>query len=198
MTRNRQRFIRIVVLLLAGLLIMALPAVSTNAESPAAPTVAETNKQLAIQYFDDVMSAGKVATADTILASDFVRIDRSRDGVTLHKDGTEFLAAYQQLAFPQLTYTIDAMATEGDQVAVCWTARGISADFPVSTVTYRPQPEDPYASDYAVIGEPVTWTGMSFLRMAEGRIVEEMTNQEQASGVLATDVSLKLAPSYAQ
>ena len=114
MTLDRQKTIRFAVLLFAGLLVMALPTASSNASSVGAPTVAEANTQLARQDFADVMSSGELATADAILGPDFVRIDRSHDGVTLHKAGTQFLAAYQQLAFPQLTYTIDAMVAEGD------------------------------------------------------------------------------------
>lgn len=178
MLRQNQSVVRMTFIVLVMVLVMALSSASLMASTPEAQLQAEVNKAVAEQYFGQVLSKGDMGTADAILAPSFARIDRSQAGVELGRAGTEFLASYYQLAFPQLTYTIDAMAAEGDQVAVCWTAEGVAGDYA-----------------FAKAGEPVTWTGMSFLRMADGRILEELTNLESVLGI---GEGMHLSPSYAQ
>lgn len=181
MLRHNRTVVRMTFIVLVGVLVMALSSASLMASAPEAELQAEANKAVAETYFGQVLSKGDVATADTILAPNFARIDRSKDGVTLGRDGTEFLASYYHQVFPELTYTIDAMAIEGDQVAVCWTANGVVGPYP-----------------FAQPGEEFTMTGMSFLRIAGGQIQEEMTNLESLGSVLSIGEGLHLSPSYAQ
>ena len=182
MSRNYRPFPRIMLILTLALLVAVLASASLLASAPDATVQADTNKEVAELYFGQVLGRGDIATADAILASSFVRIDRSQAGIELGRAGTEFLAGYYQTAFPELTYTIDAMAAEGDQVAVCWTANAQVGAYPFAAET----------------GAPVTWTGMSFLRIADGKILEELTNLESMADVLNIDDSLHLSPSYAQ
>ena len=67
-------------------------------------------------------------------------------------------------------------------MAVCWTANGVVGAYPFA----------------ANAGEPVTWTGMSFLRIADGKIMEELTNLESMESVLGIGAGMRLSPSYAQ
>jgi steroid delta-isomerase-like uncharacterized protein len=153
-----------------------------------APVVAEVqafegNKALAEQYFGMVFGKADMEVSNTILAADFQRIDRSHAATPLGKVGAQFLATYLHNTFPDLTYTIDAVAVEGDTVAVCWTARGTQdATFGVLPATHK----------------TITWTGMSFLTVNDGKIVMEMTNLENVSALLGDDGTLRLSPSYAQ
>ena len=181
MFRHKLPIGRITLVTLVVIIVVALSAASLAASPPAVVPLAEANKAMAETYFADVLSDGDMKVADAILAPTFARIDRSREGVDLGRGGTEFLAAYHQRTFSGLTYTIDAIAAEGDQVAVCWTAKGTVGDHPF----------------FAAAGEPVGWTGMSFLRIADGQIQEEMTNFEPVTGLLGLK-ELRLAPSYAQ
>jgi predicted ester cyclase len=181
MLRHNRTVVRMTFILAVMVLVSALSSASLMASTPEAQVRVEANKAVAELYFGQVLSKGDVATADAILAPSFARIDRSHAGVELGQAGTEFLASYYQLAFPELTYTIDAMATEGDQVAVCWTAEGVVGAYP-----------------FANAGEPVTWTGMSFLRIADGRIMEELTNLESMESVLGIGEGMQISPSYAQ
>ena len=181
MLRHNRTVVRMTFIVVVMVLVTALSSASLMASTPEAQLQAEANKAVAETYFGQVLSKGDVAAADAILAPSFARIDRSQAGVELGRAGTEFLASYYQLAFPELTYTIDAMAAEGDQVAVCWTANGVVGGYP-----------------YANAGEPVTWTGMSFLRIADGQIMEELTNLESMESVLGIGEGMHLSPSYAQ
>ena len=165
--------------LFAMAVLLLLAPITVLAEPPAA----ESNEALAEQYFGAVFGNGDMEISDAILAADFQRIDRSQSGTTLGKAGTQFLADYLHNSFSDVTYTIDALAIEGDTVAVCWTARGTNdATFGVVPAT----------------NEPVTWTGMSFLTMKDGKIVTEMTNLENVSALLGDTGNLRLSPSYAQ
>ena len=73
-------------------------------------------------------------------------------------------------AFPDLRYTIDDLVVEGDHAAVCWTAQG------TQTGEYGAA---------AATGKPVTWTGMSFFALKDGKIAGEETNLESPSEVLS-------------
>ena len=184
MSSKRTMLQRIVFVVMALAMVMALSSASLLASSeemaapPEAPDVA-ANKQVAETYFGQVLSQGDLAAADTILAPTFERLDRSQDGMALGPNGTTFLAAYYKYAVPDLSYTVDAMAAEGDQVAVCWTANGQVGNYALA----------------AHSGEPVTWTGMSFLTIEDGKIAEELTNLENMATVLGVD-EVRFAPSY--
>jgi predicted ester cyclase len=171
---------RIVFVMLTLTMVMVLSSASlmASSEEMATPNAA-ANKQVAETYFGQVLSQGDLAAAGTILAPTFERLDRSQDGMALGPNGTTFLAAYYKYAVPDLSYTIDAMAAEGDQVAVCWTATGQVGNYALA----------------AHSGEPVTWTGMSFLNIEDGKIAEELTNLENMATVLGVD-EVRFAPSY--
>ena len=167
-----------VALALAMVVVLSSASLMASSEKMAAPN-AEANKQVAETYFGQVLSEGDMAAADTVMAPTFQRLDRSQGGVALGPEGITFLAAYYKDIVPNLSYTIDAIATEGDQVAVCWTANGEVRDFALT----------------ALSGEPVTLTGMSFLTIEDGKIAEELTNLESLATVLGVD-EIRFAPSY--
>lgn len=179
MSNKRSMLQRTVFVVLALTMVLALSSASLMASEEMAVPTAAANKQVAETYFGQVLSQGDLEAADTILAPTFVRLDRSQDGVALGPIGTTFLAAYYKAAMPDLSYTIDAIAAEGGQVAVCWTANGEVGDYALA----------------ANGGEPVTWTGMSFLTIEDGKIAEEMTNLESMTTVLGVE-GVQLSPSY--
>ena len=176
-TSLTSRVSMLVLIAMAAMLLLAPTTVSAD------PLAAESNKALAEQYFGAVFGKGDMEVSNGILAADFQRIDRSQSGATLGKAGTQFLASYLHNSFSDVTYTIDAVTVEWDTVAVCWTARGThDGTFGVLPATNK----------------PMTWTGMSFLTMEDGKIVMEMTNLENVSALLGDTGNLRLSPSYAQ
>lgn len=168
------------VLVLVGL---ATWLVLTPVAAFAGPTVGEGNAALAEQYFGDVLGKGDMTVGNAILASEFQRIDRSQAATPLGKAGMLFLADYLHRGFSDATFTIDAVVVGGDTVAVCWTARGTN---------------DGSYGFLPATNKPLTWTGMSFLSMKDGKIVQEMTNLENVSALLGDQGELRLSPSYAQ
>jgi predicted ester cyclase len=159
--------------------LFATPAAVDAAGVPAA----EDAKAVAAAYFEQLMSEKGEIAADAVLASGFQRIDRAAPKAVLGAKGTQFMVAYLHQAFPDLTYHIDAVAVEGNTVAICWTASGTHAG------TLRMEP---------ATGKTVTWTGMSFLTLEDGKLVQEMTNLESLDTVLGLNEGQRLSPSYAQ
>ncbi|MFN8467546.1 MAG: ester cyclase [Caldilineaceae bacterium] len=172
---GRVVFVGLVVALMAGLGIAAQT-------TPAAGMPPSANQAVVEAYFNDVLGKADAAAAATVLAPGFQRTDRSQDGVTLGAPGVMFLANYERQAFPDLRYTIDDLIVEGDHVAVCWTAAGTQAGA--------------YGTA-AATGKPVTWTGMSFFELKDGKIAGEEANLETPSAVLSTK-DLRISPSYTQ
>lgn len=166
------------------LLLVALAAwlVLTPVAAFAGPTAIESNQALAEQYFGEVLSKGDMAIGNAILAPEFQRIDRSQAAAPLGKAGTLFLADYLHRGLSDATFTIDAAVVEGDTVAICWTAHGT---------------HDGMYGFVPATNKPLTWTGMSFLAVKDGKIVQEMTNLESVSMLLGGE-ELRLSPSYAQ
>ncbi len=149
----------------------------------AEPVALDGNRALAEQYFGEVWSMGNMEVGNAILAPEFQHIDRSSGATSLGKAGTLFLADYLHRAFSDAAFTLDAVAVEGDTIAICWTAHGVND----GSFGYLP-----------ATNKAMTWTGMSFLSVKDGKIVQEMTNLENLSMLLGDTGELRLSPSYAQ
>ena len=180
MKRSTQLLGRVV---FVGLVMALMVGLGVAAQTtPAAGMPPSANQAVVEAYFNDVLGKADAAAAATILAPEFRRTDRSQNGVTLGAPGIMFLANYERQAFPDLRHTIDDLVVEGDHVAVCWTATG------TQTGEY---------SAAAATGKPVTWTGMSFFTLKNGKIAGEETNLENLSEVLSAQ-DLRMSPSYMQ
>ncbi len=170
---SRVVFGGLVVALVVGFCV-ALPAkTATSAPVSASQAVVEA-------YFNNVLGKADAGAAAAVLAPGFVRTDRSQEGVTLGVPGIMFLANYERQAFPDLRYTIDDLIVEGDHVAVCWTATGTQAgEYGTAAAT----------------GKPVTWTGMSFFELKDGKLAGEEAYLESPSEVLSA-ADMRISPSY--
>ncbi len=180
MKRSKELFSRVVVLGLVVALGIGFAAVMGARTAEGMPAAA--GQAVVEAYFNNVLAKADADAAATILAPGFQRTDRSQLGATLGTPGVLFLADYERKAIPDLRYTIDALVVVGDQAAVCWTARGTQAGA--------------YGTAVAT-GKPVTWTGMSFLQLRDGKIAGEVTNLEALGQVLNAG-GLRISPNYVQ
>jgi predicted ester cyclase len=180
MKRSMKLLGRVVLVGLAVMLVAGFGVAGQTMTATSAPVSA--NQAVVEAYYNTVLGEADAAAAAAILAPEFQRTDRSQYGVTLGAPGVMFLAGYQHGAFPDLRYTIDDLVVEGDHAAVCWTAQG------TQTGEYGAA---------AATGKPVTWTGMSFLELKDGKIAGEETNLENLSEVLSAQ-DLRISPSYMQ
>jgi steroid delta-isomerase-like uncharacterized protein len=128
--------------------------------------MSEQNKVVLRRHFAEVWSQGNVALLDELFASDYLG-HAPPDEI----QGRESLKQYVstvRMAIPDLQCTVEDQIAEADRVVIRWTARG------THTGKYQGIPPT---------GKQVTMTGMSFARIANGKIVESWTNSD-ALGML--------------
>jgi predicted ester cyclase len=184
------RFFRFVVLAVfaSSLLVIPGPAASrAQEETPEAEcpvTTLEENEALATMYWEEVWwgDQGKIAE---IVAPDEVH----HWGIGGDTTGfEEFSERWDQFftAFPDLEFTVDLVAAEGDLVATRWTATG----------TQRGEWQGIAPTD-----RQVTWQGTNIFRIECGQIVESWSEADHLgllSQLGATDIPALLATPAAQ
>ena len=124
-------------------------------------TLQEQNKALIRRLFDEFYK-GAVEVADEIFASDAV----VHDPATGDRRGVEGLKQRQraQLAnTPDFSMTLEDVIAEGDRVTYRWTMRA------TDTGGFMGRPPT---------GRPTTMTGITVVRIAEGKIVEGWHNYD--------------------
>ena len=129
--------------------------------------MADADKTLARRYLD-MWNQGNMAVLREIIAPDCVHYDPALPEVIRGPEAFEQIVQMYRTAFPDLAFTLEDAIAEGDRVAFRWRARG----------TQRGE----------LMGIPPTGitgevTGMEFLRVAGGQIVEDWTNWD-ALGLL--------------
>jgi len=120
------------------------------------------SKALVRRWFEEVWNKGR---ADAI--GEMLMPDAAVHGLGVPAKGPEgfkpFHAAFRD-AYPDVHVVLDDVIAEGDLVAARWTAkathRGAGLGFPAT-------------------GRPVTITGMVFIRVRDGKIVEGWNNFDQ-------------------
>lgn len=109
----------------------------------------------------EAFNTGNLAILDEIAADDYVSYDPSLPEPIRGKEAYKQVVAGYRAAFPDLQLTIDQQVAEGDTVATRWTARG----------THEGE-----LMGIAPTGKQATVTGISLVRIADGKIVEDWTN----------------------
>ena|SRR5688572_14961163 len=120
------------------------------------------NKALVHRWFEEVWNKGRAQAIDEMMARGCVIHGLGPD--LRGPDGFKpFHASYRD-AFPDVTLNVDDIASEGSLVAARWsgtgTHRGNGLGFPQT-------------------GRSVNFTGMSFVRIENGKIVEGWNNFDQ-------------------
>jgi steroid delta-isomerase-like uncharacterized protein len=120
------------------------------------PTSAEENTALIRRLNEEFWNAGKAAVFDEVFAPDYV--DHSpAPGQAPDREGFRQVAAALRAALPDLSSTIEDLVAEADKVAWRWSLRA----------THR----GPLLGIPAT-GKPITLTGITINRIADGQIVE--------------------------
>ncbi|MGE2834036.1 ester cyclase [Mycobacterium sp. SMC-4] len=113
---------------------------------------------LAVRAAQHIWNTGRVDELDVLLTHDYVRHGRIGDTSAEALKKSILLA---RTAFPDLRTTIEHIVADGDLVATHWRSTGTHSG--------------PFY-DLPVTGRPVVVTGMTFSRVADGRIAEEWEN----------------------
>jgi len=120
------------------------------------------NKALVQRWFEEVWNKGRAAAIDEMLAETAVV-----HGLGMDLRGPEgfktFHAAYRN-AFPDVKVHIDEIVAEGDTVAARWSG----------SATHRGD-----GLGFAATGKQAQFSGMVFVRVARGQLIEGWNNFDQ-------------------
>lgn len=119
---------------------------------------AEETKAVAQRWMDEVWQKASPSAMDEILASDFI-FNYAAPGVKPDREGYKQTVNDMHAAFPDIQFTTEGIVVEGDKAAVHWKGRG----------THRGQ-----FAGIAPTGKQATPAGISIIRVAGGKIVEEV------------------------
>ena len=121
--------------------------------------MSEANKAIARREVE-MFSTGDWSIADEIYSEDYVAHDPTKpEPIRGIEEGKAEAAGYRA-AFSDLTLTIEHQVAEGEYVATRWTARGT---------------HDGELEGIAPTGISATTTGISMVRIVDGKIVEDFT-----------------------
>lgn len=122
----------------------------------------QDNKALVRRIFDEVINQRNVVAADEIFAAD-VRDHTVPPGLPPGRDGLKANFGAFLAAFPDLSFTVEDMIAEGDQV--------------VTRRTFRGTHQGPLFG-IPPTGRPVTVTGIDISRVEAGKVVEHWGNED--------------------
>ena len=123
------------------------------------------NVALMRRWFEEVWTQGKMETVNELLSENAVGVGQGEPGVEIHGPA-DFLPFVQRIrgAFPDLNLTVEDTFGARNKVVVRWSA----------TMTHK--------GDHLGIpatGKPVRITGMTIVRIRDGKIVEGWDNWDQ-------------------
>jgi len=124
--------------------------------------MAEADVNLLRRWFEEVWNEGRTELMGELLAAD-APVHGVGGGNDVVHGPAGFLPAYEQLtgAFPDIRFTVEQAISEGELVALRWTARAThSGDHLGMPAT----------------GRQVTVTGMVFARVRDGKMIEGWNN----------------------
>jgi len=121
-----------------------------------------TPVEIARRWFEEMWNQGRVELIPELLAPDAPIYDVGAPG-EVRRGPEGFRPTYEKLrgAFPDIRFTIEEIISEGDIVALRWTAR----------MTHH----GPHLG-FAPTDAPVTMGGMGFARVRDGKVVEAWNN----------------------
>ena len=112
----------------------------------------EENKALVQRYIEEAWNNGNIDVLDELLDPDF-----NSGGYGAIAGMKAGIAAYRT-SFPDLHFTVEETIGEEDKIAYRWIARGTHQGV---------------YDGVAPTGKPIAVTGITILRIADGRIVED-------------------------
>jgi steroid delta-isomerase-like uncharacterized protein len=120
----------------------------------------EQNKKIVRRVIEEPWK-GELQVVDELIDPNYIGHDPSLPEPLHGPEGVkEFISTYRD-AYPDARITVEGQIAEGDTVATRWTGRG---------------KHDGDLMGIAPTGKQVTVSGITFSRLANGKVVEEYTN----------------------
>lgn len=125
--------------------------------------MSEEKKALVCRWFEEVWNKGRAEAVDEMLAAEAVVHGLSDESGQPLRGPAAFREFHQKFrgAFPDIFVTVDDAIVEGDKVAARCTVRGSHTGDNLG---------------FAASHKPAEFTGMSFVRVEDGKIVEAWNN----------------------
>jgi steroid delta-isomerase-like uncharacterized protein len=125
--------------------------------------MSEENKAIVRRWFDEVWNKGRAEAIEEMFADDGVVHGLSEDASQPLRGPTGFKPFFQKFreAFPDIQVIVEDTVAEGDKVAARCSVRG------------RHQSD---SLGFAATEQPVEFTGVTIVRIANGKIVEAWNN----------------------
>ena len=125
--------------------------------------MSEENKALIRRWFEEVWNKGREEAIDEMFATDGIAHGLAEEPEKKMRGPRDYKPFYQKFraAFPEIEVVVDDTIAEGDKVAARCTVRG------------------KHQSDslgFAATGKSTEFTGMTIVRIADGKIVEAWNN----------------------
>ena len=139
-----------------------LTALTLSGCTTAKEATLRRNKEIVQRYFHAWVNHGDAAVADELIATNLILCNPPDVIRSLAEDKARMAAFHA--AFPDARYSIDDMIAEGDRVVVRWTLQGTQS----GDLSGRP-----------ATGKTFRVTGISILRIAQGRIQEITINMDR-------------------
>ena len=125
--------------------------------------MSEENKALVRRWFEEVWNRGRAEAIDEMFAEDGVAhglADATGQPLRGPEGFRPFFHSFRD-AFPDIEVVVEDVSAEGDKLAARCSVRG------------RHQSD---SLGFAATGSPVEFTGMTFVRLRDGQIVEAWNN----------------------
>ena len=119
----------------------------------------QANVELVERLFSEVWSGGNVELLDEIIGDEYVK-HWAAYSPTVGRDGLKIWVARLRNSFPDWNERIDAIYASGDMVFVRWTEGGTFVEDLLGV---------------PATNESVSVAGMGWIRVSDGKIVEEWT-----------------------
>ena len=131
--------------------------------------MSEANKQLTRRWFEEVWNKKDVSAIDRMFAKNGKAHGFPKaDDVLVGPESFKTVHSYFCGAFPDLRITVNEIITEGDKIAVTWTANMTHLGHQLG---------------FAATGEKVTLQGASFMTALNGQLVEGRNYIEMESRI---------------
>jgi len=125
--------------------------------------MSEENKALVKRWFEEVWNKGRSEAIAEMFAEDGTAHGLSEDATATMKGPRDYVPFYSAFrgAFPDIIVTVEDMVAEGDKVAARCSVRGKHTGDHLG---------------FAATDTPVDFTGITIVRIRDGKIVEAWNN----------------------
>ena len=123
--------------------------------------MSEENKALARRWFEELFNTGDLAVADENPSQDSLIHDPTLGDLPRGPEGDKHVVNLYRSAFPDANITVEDQVAEGDEVVTRWTGRGT---------------QQGELMGVAASGNRVEVSGITIIRVFEGKIAETWTN----------------------